>query len=57
MALEFFSLSVEAVLHSHHERDSVGWILAKLTGRKRSLELHGNDPVFDGVLHHLGTGL
>jgi len=30
-ALEFVSLSVEVGIHTHLERDSTGWILAKLT--------------------------
>ncbi len=56
-ALEFFSPGVEVGIHTHHGRDSIGWILAKLTGRKKSLQLAGDDPVFYGVLHCLGARL
>jgi len=36
-ALEFVSLSVEAGIHTHLERDSTGRILAKLTVRENWL--------------------
>lgn len=50
-------LGVEAGIHTHRERDSIDWIVAKLTVRERPLTLDGDDPVFDGVLHHLGARL
>jgi hypothetical protein len=33
-ALQFFSPGVEVSIYTHHGRGSIGWILAKLTGRE-----------------------
>jgi hypothetical protein len=50
-------LSAEADIYTHRERDSICWILAKLTGRKKSPGRNGNDPLFYGVLHEFGARL
>jgi len=34
--LDFILLSMEVGMHSHLGRDSIGWILAKLTGSEKN---------------------
>lgn len=48
---------MEVGIQVHRGRDSVNWVLAKLTEGEKSPELDEDNPMLDGVLHHLGARL